>query len=338
MKASKSRISRATVRSKKADRLIKEAIQILSALGVPAETLTKRRADRMAMAFLAVAALKLGDSWKSVKSKDDRHALKTREIIVYVNKHFGEKISSGSYDDIRRQDLELPVLAGIVLPSAGNPNAARTDPTRAYAIDPECAKIIGLFGEQGWDSLAAASVSKRSNLRKELAAERSMSLVPITVGLGKTLEFSPGKHNELQKAIIEQFLPRYGHGAEVLYVGDTAHKKLFINEGRLKELEFFELAHGELPDVLAYSAGKNWLYLIEAVHSANPISPTRHLKLRKLTNGCKAGIVYVTAFLDRKTFKKFADQISWETEVWIEEAPDHLIHFNGDKFLGPYRP
>jgi adenine-specific DNA-methyltransferase len=44
----------------------------------------------------------------------------------------------------------------------------------------------------------------------------------------------------------------------------------------------------------------------------------------------------VTAFPDRVTFRKFAKDIAWETEVWIADNPDHMIHFNGDKFLGPY--
>jgi hypothetical protein len=35
--------------------------------------------------------------------------------------------------------------------------------------------------------------------------------------------------------------------------------------------------------------------------------------------------------------KEYLPAISWETEVWTAEAPDHLIHFNGERFLGPYR-
>ncbi len=27
--------------------------------------------------------------------------------------------------------------------------------------------------------------------------------------------------------------------------------------------------------------------------------------------------------------------VAWETEVWIADNPDHLVHFNGHKFLGP---
>ncbi len=29
-------------------------------------------------------------------------------------------------------------------------------------------------------------------------------------------------------------------------------------------------------------------------------------------------------------------QIAWESEVWIAEEPMHMIHFNGERFLGPY--
>ena len=155
-------------------------------------------------------------------------------------------------------------------------------------------------------------------------------------------EFSWGRRfpklKRVKQAVIEEFLPRYGYGAEVLYVGDAARKFLVRDEARLRELDFFELAHGELPDIVAYSTQRRWLYLIEAVHSSGPVSPIRHLELARLTERCRADIVYVTAFLNRETFRKFAADISWETEVWIADAPDHLVHFNGDSFIGPHRP
>ncbi len=89
--------------------------------------------------------------------------------------------------------------------------------------------------------------------------------------------------------------------------------------------------------MLAYSKQKNWLFLIEAVHASNPITELRRRTLERLTADCIFGTVYVTAFLTREGFAKFAKEIAWETEVWIAESPDHLIHFNGDKFLGPHR-
>ena len=27
--------------------------------------------------------------------------------------------------------------------------------------------------------------------------------------------------------------------------------------------------------------------------------------------------------------------INWDTEVWIAELPEHMIHLNGDQFMGP---
>jgi hypothetical protein len=32
----------------------------------------------------------------------------------------------------------------------------------------------------------------------------------------------------------------------------------------------------------------------------------------------------------------YLDKISWETEVWVADSPTHMIHFNGERFLGPY--
>ena len=46
--------------------------------------------------------------------------------------------------------------------------------------------------------------------------------------------------------------------------------------------------------------------------------------------------LFVTAFETRRTMQTFVSHIAWESEVWIAEDPDHMIHFNGERFLGPY--
>lgn len=176
----------------------------------------------------------------------------------------------------------------------------------------------------------------RPNLAETLIRKREMERIPVTLPGGGKLELSLGKHNVLQKAIIEQFLPLWGNGAEVLYIGDTSNKLLHIERKRLKELGFFDLSHDELPDIIAFSRSKNWLYVIEAVHSSGPISELRLMELKKLLKDCKAGIVYVTAFLTRKAHAKYADLIAYETEVWTADRPEHLQHLNGPRFMGPY--
>lgn len=316
---------------------INQALAIIESFGIPLKGLTERRMEKMALAFLAVCGMTPKTAWKNIRSNNEQHRLTTREVITYINKNYNEKISSGSYDDIRRQDLKLLTVAGIVIISSENPNAARNSPTRRYALNPDHAVICRMYADQTeWQKAVFLFMKGRKPLSALLASERKIETMPIEVN-GKQLVFSPGIHNKIQKLIVEDFLPRYGYGAKVLYIGDAAKKFLHVDKEGLRELNFFEIAHGELPDIIAYSKKKNWLYLIEAVHSSGPINSIRRLELKKLSKKCTADIVYVTAFLDRKTSQKFIADIAWETEVWIAENPDHLIHFNGDKFLGPYK-
>ena len=288
------------------------------------------------MVFLAVADVSRSDDWKLARGYDSQRSLRTRDIIEYLNRHFGENLSRGSYDDIRTEELKPLVLGGLVTRSAGNPDSSRNDPRRGYALPEEVVEVLRAFGTKTWRSGVDRFLAHTTTLAAELSDVRHTSMIPIRLPSGFILNFSPGQHNQLQKALIEEFLPRYGYGAEVLYVGDTANKFLFRADERLRELDFFELGHGELPDIVAYSAKKRWLYLVEAVHSSGPVSPIRHLELERLTRRCRAGIVFVTGFLTKTKFRTFAADIAWETEVWIAESPDHLIHFNGDAFIGPH--
>lgn len=314
--------------------LINTTLYILETFGIPMNA-TPRRLERMAIAFLASGNIKKIGDFKNVKDLNSGYSLKTRDIISYVNKHFGENISSGSYDDIRRKDLKLLTVAEIVLQSS--PNSATNDSTRGYSINPTYAELVKIYGSKDWEKVVVKKLKNIEPLSKKLRRDRELAKVHVALPSGGVLTFSAGEHNNLQKAIIEEFLPRYGHGAEVLYVGDTSNKYLYLEADKLEELDFFEISHEELPDIIAYSKKKNWLYLIEAVHSSGPISELRLIQLQKLTKGCKADIVYVTAFSSRQKFRQFMTDIAWETEVWISDQPDHLVHFNGDKFLGPYK-
>lgn len=314
--------------------LINTALYILDTFGIPIEG-TPRRLERMAMVFLASGNIKSLKDLTNTKDLNSGFSLKTRDIINFVNEHFNENISLGSYDDIRRKDLKLLTIAEIVLQSS--PNAATNDSTRGYTINPMYGDLMRNFDKNNWEKYIQEKLEKIEPLSRKLKRERQLSKVEAILPSGTILTFSAGEHNDLQKAIIEEFLPRYGFGSEVLYVGDATDKYLYLEKEKLEKLHFFEIAHEELPDVIAYSEQKNWLYLIEAVHSSGPISEIRLLQLQRLTQACKAAIVYVTAFLNRPKFRQFIAEIAWETEVWIADSPDHLVHFNGDKFLGPYK-
>lgn len=317
-------------------RLVNHTLSVLDSFGIPMND-TSRRLERMAVAFLAVADVKVIEDIPNAKDQKESaiHSPKTREIIEFVNMNFNENISSGSYDDIRRKDLNLLVLGDIVLKSS--PNSATNDSTRGYVLNPFYAELFRATVNSGWEEIVKEKLKDVKSIGERLAATRDIKKIPVQLPNGVKLEFSSGEHNDLQKAIINEFLPRYGYGAEVLYIGDTAKKYLYLDKEKLKQLNFFEMSHDRLPDILAYSAEKNWLYLIEAVHSSGPIDQAKLILFEKLTEKCNAEIVYVTAFLTRDKFRAYAKDLAWETEAWIAENPDHMIHFNGHNFIGPYK-
>ena len=150
------------------EKLLNEALFILSALGIPFDGLTQRRLEKMAMAFLAVCDVRNHGSWAKAKDASSGRTLTSRQIIEYINAHFEEDISSGSYDDIRRKDLKLPTVARIVLKSANNPDASTNNPTRAYALNPEYAPIVQAFGTEGWEEDVENFLSERETLKDRL--------------------------------------------------------------------------------------------------------------------------------------------------------------------------
>jgi type II restriction enzyme len=322
-------------KSRNLQKLINETVHLLSALGLPVEGATGRRLERTAMAFLAVLDLSAPGTWRVAKDLNTPRKLLTREILRYWREHFGEQVSDGSYDDIRRKDLLHLYMAGIM--ATDDPTKDQNDGTRRYGLNPEFSEIVRAFGSEGWDNAVQEFVAEHGTLSDRLNRPRNLPTTRVMLPSGQELSFLGGRHNSLQKAIIERFLPRFGNGAEVLYVGDTAKKYLFVNRERLAELKFFDIEESKLPDVLAYSESKNWIFLIEAVYSSGPVSAERRLVLAQLLVDCTALPVYVTAFLDKATFRRFSPSIAWETEVWIASDSDHLIHFNGEKFLGPYQ-
>ena len=317
-------------KSEKVKQLIFSMLDILGEVGIPLNG-TPRRLEKMAMACMAVGDIQT--KFSEAKSANDNRFLTTRAIIIYENMHYGENISSGSYDDIRRQDLLLPVQAKIVLNSSSFDSQATNNPTRGYALNPLFSNLIKSYGTAKWKKKLSEYKKQIDVLKVELERKRNLEKIPVKLPSGIELELSSGEHNVLQKSIVEDFLTRFGMGTEVLYIGDTNNKFLYKNDEVLDHIGFFTLEHEELPDIVAYCKEKNLLFLIEAVHSAGPMSEIRVMKLKKQLENCTAIPIFVTTFLNKKEFRKWVTEIAWETEVWIADTPDHMIHFNGYKFL-----
>jgi hypothetical protein len=198
----------------------------------------------------------------------------------------------------------------------------------------ETLKILKTIQTSEWQDSLDKFLSYHNKLIDIYGSKKKMTMLPVKIE-GKDFKFSVGKHNELQKAIIEEFAPRFAPNAECLYVGDTTEKDLVKNVDKLAKLGFEITLHDKMPDVVLFREDKNWIYFIEAVTSVGPMNPKRVLEIKEMTDNVTAGKIFVTAFLDFGTYKKFSQDLAWETEVWISELPEHMIHLNGDKFLGP---
>lgn len=317
--------------SRRIERLVADMESILVEIGIPLETKNARTRRRIAEAALATAGV--SRSFKEAVSAAEGRFLTTRQIIAFENAHLGGNYSPGSYDDIRRSHLILLTTAGFVVSSSSLESQSTNNPTRGYAASPAFAALLRAHGTPDW--IVALSDFRRAHeaLREELAHRRELEKIPVRLPSGAEVKLSAGEHNALQRDIVQEFLPRFGFGADVLYLGDSTDRFLVRETDKLAAIGFFALEHEELPDIVAYSAEKNILFLVEAVHSSGEMDELRVRKLREKLSSCKARQIFVSAFATRASFRKFAADIAWESEAWIAESPDHMIHFNGWKFL-----
>ena len=173
------------------------------------------------------------------------------------------------------------------------------------------------------------------SLRYQYAQHRKAQKIPIKLP-SVDIRLSPGKHNTLVKNILYEFGSRFIRDGRPLYIGDTAHKMAYIDKNALEKLGLSIRPHEKIPDIIIHDGKRNVIFLIEAMTSHGPINAKRKRELQRLFYNSKADLIYMTAFSDKRTIKQCVEEISWETEVWSADNPDHIIHFNGDKFLKSY--
>jgi hypothetical protein len=257
------------------------------------------------------------------------------DILGEIKQRYGREYAENSRETIRRKVLHQFEQAGIVIRNLDDPERPTNSGLTNYVLSDSVIEAIRSYGTSVWAAKSKSFVEKQGRLLDVYQKAREQSKIPLQIGEGKVYKLSPGRHNRLEVAIVEEFGPRFAPGAKVIYLGDTAKKTLIFERATFAKLGLPVSDHGKFPDIILYDAKKKWLFLIEAVTTHGPISPKRHVELEDLFRRSKAGIIYITAFLDFITYKKYSNDIAWETEVWIAEMPSHLIHFNGDKFLGP---
>lgn len=301
---------------------IQETRAILNALQVP----VKQQKNICCYAILAMANIKNGSKWSNATNE----WMRIHDIIVYTKEKYGVDYAENSRETFRKQAIHHFRNAAFIEDNG----KATNSPNYRYRLTDEMLDLIRSFNSDKWESNLKKFKENHKSLVDMYASKRSMKKISIRIN-GEEFTFSTGKHNQLQKAIIEELALRFAPNAECLYVGDTTEKDLVKNINKLSELGFEITLHDKMPDVVLYLKDKHWLYFIEAVTSVGPMEPKRIMEIEEMTKEVTAGKIYITAFPDFKTFKKFSDSLAWETEVWIADTPDHMIHLNGDSFIGP---
>ena len=298
---------------------IEKTQNLLKDMLVPASQQT----ELCALTLLAMANIKPKDKWEDATNE----WIRIHDIISFIGKEYKKSYAENSRETIRKKAIHHFRTTAFIEDNGMVTNS----PNYKYRITNEFLMVIQNYA--GKDSVEQF-LKVHDNLINIYSSKKKMKQIPVQIN-GLSLVFSVGKHNQLQKAIIEDFGPRFAPGAQCLYVGDTTEKDMVKNVEKLKELGFEVTLHDKMPDVILYSEERNWIYFIESVTSVGPMDPKRIGEITEMTKNVTCGKIFVTAFLDFKTYKKFAASLAWETEVWLAEMPDHMIHLNGDKFLGP---
>jgi hypothetical protein len=305
-----------------------EAIDALTALLFG----PKQRNETAAYTLLALLGLQPDAAWADAQAP----LRGITPVIDFIATAYGIRYAPNTRETIRDDAVKFFVEEGLLLRNPDDPGRPTNSGKTVYQIEPTALALFRKYGTLEWTPALAKYLESREELKHEIARKRVLARVPVTLPDGSQLALSPGGQNPLIKAIIEHFCPAFAPGGVVLYIGDTENKFVHLSAAGLAALGVALDSAAKIPDVIVHYPAKNWLLLIEAVTSAGPVDGKRRKELKDLFAGCKSGLVFVTAFETRRTMQSFVSQIAWESEVWIAEDPDHMIHFDGERFLGPY--
>lgn len=307
---------------------IAEALGILMDLGFPRE----QQNERSALCLLAFLDLAPDKRWDEAEAP----LMGVTPIMNWVRVHYDRVYAPNTRETFRRQTIHQFVAAGLLIQNPDNPARSVNSPATVYQIDPVALQLLKTYRTATWPDNLQSYLVLRPTLIERYSLERQRPRISIQPATGREIRLSAGKHSALIKAVIEEFAPRFAPEAVAAYIGDTGNKWAFIDEDLLNRLGIKIDPHGKMPDVIFYDPTRDWLFLVEAVTSHGPMNSKRHEELTALFARTSSGLVFVTAFPNRSLMARHLSAIAWKTEVWVAETPSHLIHFDGDRFLGPF--
>lgn len=298
----------------------------------------KRTNDMAARTLLSLLNLREGDTWDQATN----NRIGVRGLMDWMRNNLDFPIAENSRETIRREVLHQFVAAAFCEHNDDDPDRPTNSSKNVYRVSPNALSVIRMYSGSNDDTSSEFRIALEEylayapSLVELQREERRMAKIPVRMPSNEIAYINPGGQNKLIKSMVEEFCPRFAPGGQVLYIGDADSKTSNYNEELLSSLGINLDLHGKMPDLVVYQKDKNWLFLMEAVTTHGPVNPLRKKDLESLFGGSEAGIVYVSCFPNRQVLRSHLMDIAWETEVWLESDPTHMIHFNGSRFMGPY--
>jgi type II restriction enzyme len=318
---------------------VREAQQALKEIGLPRQ----QQNTRTGLVLLSMLNLGAGEPWSTARGQ----VLGVAQSMDWMADHYPDvkngradpvRYRTGSRESVRKKSIHQMVAAGILVQNADDMDRATNSGDYSYRPTEIGLEALRAYGTPGWQAALTRFHEEWVSLRERWEAAREWHRVPVRLLDDTTVTLSEGKHSALIAAIVEDFAAYFTPAGKVIYLGDTGQKWVVNEEEYMAGLGIVVDPHGKMPDVLIHlkDDGRDWLVCIEAFHSVGEVNAKRVDELRALFAGCRPGLVFVSAFTDKATFRGAVADIAWETDVWIREAPTHLVHFDRERFLGPY--
>lgn len=311
-----------------AGKLISEALDALRDFEVGEDQLN----ERSAMTLLALLHLKEGDSWDQATNP----MLGTRAIMDWIRDQFGVDYKPNTRETIRRFTLHQFVMAEIVEENADRPDRPINSPKWNYRVTDTALDVFRNYGKPIFESELERFLLEHPSYLSLAEERRDMPKTPVVLPSGTTLDLSPSGQSVLIRDIVEEMLPRFAPGCQVLYIDDTDHKHGVVDAGLMDELGISLKAREKASDVIAWDGVRGWLFLMEAASTHGPVDVTRKAELHDLFADQWDKVVLVSCFPNRKVMQRYLAQLAWETEAWCADTSDHMMHLNGSRFMGPY--
>ena len=312
---------------------LNDAKNILVSIGMP-PNLTN---PRSVMTLAALAEMCDEKKWRA--ASEGYHG--THHIVDFINIHFPNKAgldktpyAENSRETFRKANIKPWISAGILESKAG---LATNDKDNSHRFTSYFASLIRTYGTEQWEEKLADYKETHASYAEYLKQTKAIERNYIAEYEGINISLKKSAHNKLQVNILNSLIPLVCKGKpELLYIGDATDRDLWQKDARLDELGIHVLSQsGNLPDIIVYDESEKRIIFIEAYHSTGPFTIDRVNAIKALCQ-CEAGTeaAFITAFDSTTKMLRNYKDIAWDTDIWSADEPTHLLHKNGDKFIG----